>query len=153
MIGSASYEGYDEETGRDIYKYSLKEYAVALHIDEQGRLWKIAPKGEIISTEYEYVNFKLTGFTITQVGEDTDWQCVAPVAVNGVGTPGRFNGVWGQKGGKVVNLMASSSDIVEITWEEYPVPFSGKMICVEGTKMYFASEGTIVDLTKTGGTY
>ena len=153
MIGNASYEGYDEETGKDIYKYTLKEYAVALHIDEQGRLWKIAPQGEIISTEYETVNFNLTGFTITQVGEDTDWQCVAPVAVNGVGTPGSFNGVWGQKGGKVVNLMASSSDIVEITWEEYPVPISGKMICVEGNKMYFAPEGVTVDLTKAGGTY
>ena len=153
MLGNASYEGYDEETGKDIYKYTLKEYEVALHIDEQGRLWKIAPQGEIISTEYETVNFNLTGFTITQVGEDTDWQCVAPVIRNGVGTPGRFNGVWGQKGGKVVNLMASSSDIVEITWEEYPVPISGKMICVEGNKMYFAPEGVTVDLTKAGGTY
>ena len=153
MRGDASYEGYDEETGKDIYKYTLKEYAVALHIDEQGRLWKIAPQGEIISTDYEYVNFNLTGFTITQVGEDTDWQCVTPVAVNGRGTPGRLNGVWGQKGGKVVSLMASSSDIVEITWEEYPLPIPGKMICVEGNKMYFAPEGAIVDLTKAGGTY
>ena len=153
MRGDASYEGYDEETGKDIYKYTLKEYAVALHIDEQGRLWKIAPQGEIISTDHEYVNLNLTGFTITQVGEDTDWQCVTPVAVNGLGNPGRFNGVLGQKGGKVVSLMASSSDIVEITWEEYPLPIPGKMICVEGNKMYFAPEGAIVDLTKAGGTY
>lgn len=148
-----NYEGWDEETGQEIYTYNFKEYDVALHVDEQGRLWKIAAKGELIPNQYGGKELKLTGLEITQVGGDADWQCVAPVAVNGVGTPGKFNGVWGQKGGKVVNLKASNSDIVEITWDEYPQPAMGRMVCCDSNNMYFAAEGAIVDLSKAGGTF
>jgi hypothetical protein len=95
----------------------------------------------------------LTGLNITQVGEDTDWQCVTPVIRKGQGEAGRYNGVWGQKGGKVVNIRARYTDTIDIAWDEYPVPISGKMICVEGNKMYFATEGAIVDLSKAGGTF
>ncbi|MBR2872605.1 MAG: hypothetical protein IKB99_03815 [Lentisphaeria bacterium] len=154
MIGNASYEGYDEETGEDIYKYSLKEYAIALHIDEQGRLWKIAPKGEIISTEYEFVNFKLTGLSITQVGEDTDWQCVPPMMRKGYGGQDRpTDNTLGQKGGKVINMWCENTDTADIGWQEWRLSPPGRMVGCDRVYVYFAPEGASVDMSNAGGTF
>ena len=136
------YENWD--TGET----SVVPYMIALHIDEQGRLWKLVPTGQMSGYE-----ITMTGLNITQVGEDTDWQCVTPVISKGQGQAGRYDGVWGQKGGKVVNLKASNSDVVEITWDEYPQPAMGRMVCCDANNMYFAPEGAIVDLSKAGGTF
>lgn len=151
MYGVGEYKGWDEEKGEDIFEYRLETRCIALNIDTSGRLWKIAPEGEIISTDFEYVNFKLTGLSITQVGTDTDWQCVPPKIERGQGQQGRPNNTFGQKGGKVINMWYTSEN--ELGWEEYPMPPMGKMICTSGSDMYFAPEGVTVDLSKAGGTF
>ena len=93
------------------------------------------------------VSVRLTGLQIEQVGEDSDWQCVPSVVSRG------GSNLYGQKGGKVVRMCGSSSDTIDIGWEEYPVVLQGRMLCSEGTDLFFAPAGVTVDLSKAGGTY
>ena len=93
------------------------------------------------------VSVRLTGLQIEQVGEDSDWQCVPSVVSRG------GSNLFGQKGGKVVRMWGSSSDTIDIGWEEYPVVLPGRMLCSEGTDLFFAPAGVTVDLSKAGGTY
>ncbi|MBO5792453.1 MAG: hypothetical protein J6S54_08270 [Lentisphaeria bacterium] len=134
--------GWNEETGEEYVEWRISESQVALHIDTKGRLWKLSLAGTVIDSE-----FTPSGLNIVQVGTDTDWQCV-PASV------GRdMKNLFAQKGGKLLKLTTSDTDSITLSWEEFVIHPSGRMICCSGTDLWFAPEGTAVDLAKAGGTY
>lgn len=134
--------GWNEETGEEYVEWRISESQVALHIDTKGRLWKLSLAGTVINSE-----FTPSGLNIVQVGTDTDWQCV-PASV------GRdMKNLFAQKGGKLLKLTTSDTDSITLSWEEFVIHPSGRMICCSGTDLWFAPEGTAVDLAKAGGTY
>lgn len=134
--------GWDEETGEEYVEWSISESQAALHIDTKGRLWKIAVAGSVIDNE-----FKPAGLNITQIGTDTDWQCVPP-------SVGRNQtGLYAQKGGKLLKLSTTNTDSIALTWEEHRIQPTGRMLCAYGRDIWFAPEDKTVDLAKSGGTY
>ena len=135
---------YNEETGEETITYTVQEYRVALLIDESGRLWKLAAAATTSDRGWEF-----TGLSVTQVGEDTDWQCVSPSV-----TYGSSN--FAQKGGKLVMLYVNrnAEGKVELTWKERPFSPNGRMIAnMNNADLFFAPEDAVVDLSKPGGTY
>ena len=134
--------GWDEETEEEYVEWRISESRVALHIDTKGRLWKLSLSGSNVDN-----SFTPSGLNIVQVGEDTDWQCV-PASVGRNET-----NLFAQKGGKLLKLTTSDTDSITLSWEEFVIHPSGRMICCSGTDLWFAPEGTAVDLAKAGGTY
>jgi hypothetical protein len=136
---------YNEETGQEEWSYSFAESTVALHIDTQGRLWKLAVAGTVDGST---VNF--TGLSVTQVGEDSDWGGVPPSINSG------SNKIIAQKGGKLINMTATqnSDGKIELTWTEFPFSPSGRLIAnTNNSDLFFAPDGVTVDMSKPGGTY
>ena len=136
---------YNEETGEENWVYKFKETQVALHIDTQGRLWKLAVAGTVDGST---VNF--TGLSVTQVGEDSDWTCVPPSINSG------SNKNIAQKGGKLINMTATqnSEGKIELAWWEFPFSPSGQLIAnTNNYDLFFAPDGVTVDMSKPGGTY
>ena len=135
---------YNEETGEETITYTVQEYRVALLIDESGRLWKLAAAATISDQGWEF-----TGLSVTQVGEDTDWQCVPPSVTSGSSN-------FAQKGGKLVGLYVNrnTEGKVELTWKERPFSPNGRMIAnTNNVDLFFAPEDAVIDLSKPGGTY
>jgi hypothetical protein len=134
--------GWNEETGEEYVEWSISESQVALHIDTKGRLWKLSLSGSIVDN-----SFTPSGLNITQIGTDTDWQCV-PASV------GRNQrDLYAQKGGKLLKLSTTDTDSIALTWEEHRIQPTGRMLCSYGRDIWFAPEDETVDLAKAGGTY
>ena len=132
---------WDEETGEDHWDFINRQTEVALHIDTDGRLWKIAAKCDD--------NGNPAGIEYTQVGEDSDWNCVPPSI-----TPGRTvdSRTLAQKGGKLVVLITDREPDIGITWEEFWFSPPGKLIAIsDGNRLCFAHEDKFFFLGSPGG--
>ena len=128
---------WDEETGEDHWDFINRQTEVALHIDLDGRLWKIAAKCDD--------NGNPAGIEYTQVGEDSDWSCV-PSSITPGGTP------FAQKGGKLVVLIADREPDIGITWNEYLFSPQGKLVAITDlNRLYFSLEDKAIDLRIPGG--
>lgn len=129
----------------------IKVDQVALAVDTQGRLWQIAPRGQVSTSSNKPT---LAGLDITQIGEDNDWQYAPPSITRAQSGQGRLsNNSVGQKGGNLINMWGTNTNVVEVNWEEYPVCPPGRMIGCYNNLLYFAPEGASVDMSKAGGTF
>lgn len=106
---------WDEETGEETATAS--ESTVALAIDGEGRLWKLAAA---ISGS------SLSGITATQIGTDTDWRYTQPTIT-------RNNKAIAQKGDQMVLLRASNTNVIDITATPLR-EVSGVISCVYSTQ-------------------
>lgn len=128
---------WDEQTGEDHWDFINRQTEVALHIDLDGRLWKIAAKCDD--------NGNPAGIEYRQVGEDSDWSCV-PSTITPGGTP------FAQKGGKLVVLIADREPDIGITWNEYYFSPQGKLVAIaDDNRLYFSLEDKTIDLRIPGG--
>ena len=132
-------EEWDNEI--EDFVYIPQESSIALHIDQDGKLWKISASCNSSGS--------LTGIKIEQIGVDDDWQYVPPYMR-------RSDKAFAQKGGKLYVLTTtSSSDKIDVSMSEYYIHPAGKLISVSSSEDYlwFAEDGVTVDVTTAGGTY
>lgn len=134
---------YDEEKGEFIERYIPYQSAVSLHIDTEGRAWKIWAD----CTN----NGVLAGVKFAQLDDSNDWQYV-PHFVEA------SKKYWAQKGGKLLKMKTSSvtdsttqSRTIGITWEEFDLNPAGYLIGAFDNNLFFATHE--VDITMSGGFY
>ncbi|MEG2076454.1 MAG: hypothetical protein RRY34_08120, partial [Victivallaceae bacterium] len=107
-------ENYDNETGN--ITYTTSEYRVGLFIDSTGNLWKLS--AALNGTD-------LSGPTAVQVGEDADWEWVE-------GSISRNGQSWAVKGGRLMIIKASNTDIITLAISEFYMTPPGHFVCNYG---------------------